>query len=161
MPKNLLFIEKNMNVILRRLFFLFSSSCRHPPVTFELRGGYCIASSCLFFVEAPIPRTHCRLSRHLMPSSPFILFYYFFQVLGSSPYWQSELAVSACRRLSVFCPKSGRGQWRDVETGGEAREKWRKRIQCGEAMTKNGTISHHVLFVLLLFLSRETIICWH
>lgn len=55
----------------------FFSSCRHPLVTFELRGGNCIASSCLFFVEAPIPHTHCRLSKHLMPS-PFILLFYFY-----------------------------------------------------------------------------------
>lgn len=108
--------------------FFFFSSCRHPPVTFELRGGNCTASSCLFFIEAPIsPHTLSSLEAPHAIVSLYIILLFFFQVLGSSPYWQSELAVSACRRLSVFCPKSGRGQYRDVETGGEAREKMEKK----------------------------------
>lgn len=59
-------------------FCLFFSSCRHPPVTFELRGGNCIASSCLFFrrsTDSPLTLSSLEAPRAIVSFYIILLFF--------------------------------------------------------------------------------------
>lgn len=108
-------------------FFFFLSSCRHPPVTFELRGGNCIASSCLFFVEAPIPpHTLSSLEAPRAIVSFYIILFFFSKFLVAARIdSQSQRCPPAggCLFSAPRADAASRGTSKQEERPGENGEK--------------------------------------
>lgn len=159
---SLVYREKHECHFEEAVFLFFFSSCRHPPVTFELRGGNCIASSCLFFAEAPIPpHTLSSLEAPRAIVSFYIILLFFSKFLVAARIdSQSQRCPPAggCLFSAPRADAASRGTSKQEERPGKNGE---KESSVARRWLRMEPFHTTFLFVLLRFLSRETIICWH